>query len=214
MCVSLLHEWDRSLTRAHFFFFFFFFFDSSGTMGFSSHAAVPERGWALLWRGGARINTELTNTGAHSALTFSFSPLKNKQGWGGVSSQRPSPTTDFCSWHSYFMKASQRLSKNVLIFIFLLVLVTYIFIENRYKCFKKEKSSHQSDLSLMCLKWLMTVTWSEANILHLVINQVKIYKLKKKKDKKRNLFQKHAFISVEISGLTYHQCFWNQLRNL
>lgn len=37
------------------------------------------------------------------------------------------------------MKASQRLSKNVLIFIFLLVLVTYIFIENRYKCFKKEK---------------------------------------------------------------------------
>lgn len=82
MCVSLLHEWDRSLTCAHFF-FFFFFFDSSGTMGFSSHAAVPERGWALLWRGGARINIELIDTGAHSALTFSFSPLKNKQGWGG-----------------------------------------------------------------------------------------------------------------------------------
>lgn len=112
---------------------------------------------------------------------------------GGVSSQRPSPTTDFCSWHSYFMKASQRLSKNVLIFIFLLVLVTYIFIENRYKCFKKEKSSHQSDLSLMCLKWLMTVTWSEANILHLVINQVKIYKFKKKKRQKKEFISETCF---------------------
>lgn len=196
MCVSLLHEWDRSLTRAHFF-FFFFFFDSSGTMGFSSHAAVPERGWALLWRGGARINIELIDTGAHSALTFSFSPLKNKQGWGGgflVKGQVQPLISDFCSWHSYFMKASQRLSKNVLIFIFLLVLVTYIFIENRYKCFKKEKSSHQSDLSLMCLKWLMTVTWSEANILHLVINQVKIYKFKKKKKTKKGIYFRNMLL--------------------
>lgn len=39
------------------------------------------------------------------------------------------------------MKASQKLSKNVLIFIFLLVLVTYIFIENRYKRLKKEKKT-------------------------------------------------------------------------
>lgn len=47
---------------------------------------------------------------------------------------------------SYSMKASQRLSKNVLIFIFLLVLVTYIFIENRYKCFflKKGKKNFTS----------------------------------------------------------------------
>lgn len=61
---------------------------------------------------------------APSALTFSFSPLKLA---GMVFTQRTSPTTPYLLSTCIFYEVSQRLSKNVLIFIFLLLLVTCIF---------------------------------------------------------------------------------------